>query len=114
MVHTDEPRVGRDRSLSIAQNEAVDFLCQLRRDGIIKSDESLHRRKREAVEQLQRSSRRVKVARNDRFPGAKDGDSVAVAAGEWEQSAAELEHGIRLAWKHSKKCIMRSEWKSLR
>ncbi|EOD49133.1 putative nitric oxide synthase protein [Neofusicoccum parvum UCRNP2] len=114
MVHTDEPRVGRDRSLSVAQNEAVDFLCQLRRDGIIKSDESLHRRKREAVEQLQRSSRRVKVARNDRFPGAKDGDSVAVAAGEWEQSAAELEHGIRLAWKHSKKCIMRSEWKSLR
>lgn len=114
MVHTDEARVGRNRCASIVQSEAIDFLLQLYRDGIISSEDALQRRRKEAVEQIQNSSRRVKVGRNDHFLDIKDGEMHAMAAGTWEHSAAELEHGIRLAWKHSKKCIMRSEWKSLK
>ncbi|KAK4504831.1 hypothetical protein PRZ48_002793 [Zasmidium cellare] len=87
MIHTTEPRIGWDKPLGDVKEEAEDFLKQLRRDGIIESDEELRLRRREALQGL--------------------------SNGSWDLTFSEIEHGIRLAWKHSKRCIMRSEWKNL-
>ncbi|RDA91142.1 hypothetical protein CP533_0431 [Ophiocordyceps camponoti-saundersi (nom. inval.)] len=91
MVHTDEQKVGDERTLEVVEAEAIDFLRQLRRDGIIKSDEALQKRSSAVLTEIRRTS------------------VSAVAAGIWTPTAEELEHGLRLSWKHARKCIMRSE-----
>ncbi|PHH62456.1 hypothetical protein CDD81_7103 [Ophiocordyceps australis] len=100
MTHTDEPKVGEDRSIENVEAEAIDFLHQLRRDGVIESDAALEKRltcvlneiRRDAVERVGQEGERIVVPQP------------------WHQTAEELEHGIRLSWKHARKCIMRSEY----
>ncbi|RCI11408.1 hypothetical protein L249_7145 [Ophiocordyceps polyrhachis-furcata BCC 54312] len=91
MVHTDEAKVGGERSSEVVEAEAIDFLRQLRRDGIIETDEALQKRSAAVLSQIRRTS------------------VSAAAAGIWTPTADELEHGLRLSWKHARKCIMRSE-----
>lgn len=105
MVHTTEPRVGVDNCLEQTELEAVDFLNQLRRDDIIPSDKALHER----IDQVKTDIR----ATSKIIPGPK-GKTPRLVGGTWTQTFEELEHGVRLAWKHSKRCIMRSEHLSLR
>jgi hypothetical protein len=105
MIHTTEPRVGVDSSIEQTELEAVDFLTQLRRDDIITSDKALHERIHQANTEIRASSKVI--------PGAK-GTAPTLVGGIWTQTFEELEHGVRLAWKHSKRCIMRSEHLSLK
>ena len=90
MVHTDEPRVGEERSHSDIEKEALGLLLQARRDGIIKSDDLLRMRQYMVMKEIRGGS------------------------GYWDQTFDELEYGIRLSWKHARKCIMRSEYMCLR
>ncbi|RCI09068.1 hypothetical protein L249_5101 [Ophiocordyceps polyrhachis-furcata BCC 54312] len=91
MVHTDETRVGDDdRSLEMVEAEAVDFLRQVRRDGVVENDDVLASRISAAIDEIRRTS------------------------GIWHQTPQELEHGLRLSWKHARKCIMRSEYSYLK
>ncbi|PFH62311.1 hypothetical protein XA68_14171 [Ophiocordyceps unilateralis] len=96
MVHTDEQKVGEERTSEVVEAEAVDFLRQLRRDGIIQSDEALQQRTGAVLREIRRTS-----------------ESKATA-GIWNPTAQELEHGLRLSWKHARKCIMRSEYSHLK
>jgi hypothetical protein len=105
MVHTTEPRVGIDKSDEEIELEALDFLTQLRRDGIIASDEALQARLIQVKSEIRGSAKGV--------PSAK-GEPPKLIGSPWAQTFQELEHGVRLAWKHSKRCIMRSEHLSLR
>lgn len=100
MVHTDEPKVGENRSIETIEAEAVDFLHQLRRDDMIESGIALDERVTKALDEIRRSS----IVSPD-----TDGHPVTVP-GTWHQTAEKLEHGIRLSWKHARKCIMRSEY----
>ncbi|RDA93676.1 hypothetical protein CP533_4907 [Ophiocordyceps camponoti-saundersi (nom. inval.)] len=106
MVHTDETRVGDDsRSLEIVEAEAVDFLHQLRRDGVIEDDDVLANRISAAIDEIRRTSVMALgtgEAKAKRLPGI------------WHQTSQELEHGLRLSWKHARKCIMRSEYSYLK
>lgn len=108
MIKTNEPRVGRDKPLSEVRTDAFDFLRQLRRDGILESDEHLRLRAQDVILQTERNPEVVKKKRN-----SINGDKAAVG-GPWYQTFRELEHGVRLAWKNSPKCIMRSEYQSLK
>lgn len=105
MVHTTEPRVGVDKSVEETELEALDFLIQLRRDGIIASDEALQARLVQVKSEIRGSVQGV--------PSTK-GQPPKMIGSPWDQTFEELEHGVRLAWKHSKRCIMRSEHLSLR
>ncbi|KAK2594413.1 hypothetical protein QQS21_007867 [Conoideocrella luteorostrata] len=105
MIHTDEQRVGEDRDLHEVIFEAIDFISQLSRDGLIKDNETMRRRVAQAVEEVRLKSIQVPVE-GSKLP--------RVIGGNWTQTTEELEHGIRLSWKHARKCIMRSEYSSLR
>lgn len=88
MVHTDEPKLGGEQDFHTVEAEAVDFLHQLRRDGIIKSDEALETRVTAAIEEIRRTSVVV--------PGA-DGEEPKTLPGIWHHTPGELEHGLRLS-----------------
>ncbi|EME47190.1 hypothetical protein DOTSEDRAFT_77571 [Dothistroma septosporum NZE10] len=110
MIKTNEPRVGRDQPVTAVLEQATDFLRQLRNDGIIDSDETLrHRTSQVLNEILENSSDRTEVDGSD----LSSANVQARMGGQWDPTLAELEHGVRLAWKHSQRCIMRSEYKTL-
>lgn len=110
MVHTDEQRVGIDcQNSETVESEAVDFLQQLRRDGIIKSDTALAERVQSVLNEL-----RSNVVQPPHTNGHGTKPPSEHTSGVWDQSTTELEHGVRLSWKHARKCIMRSEYNNLR
>jgi nitric oxide synthase oxygenase domain/subunit len=107
MTHINEPRVGRDRPLAEIQQEAVDFLRECRDHGIIESDETLDKRVREALVQI--SNTAIVTTVTDRDGNISEG----LAGGSWHQHPAELEYGLRAAWRNARRCIMRSEHEHL-
>ncbi len=115
MTHTDEDRVGRNRPYEQVREEAVDFLRQMHLEGLFSSLDAFHVRVREVLEEIEKSSKPGRFLE----PGS-DGPEVAatltegLVGGTWTQTHEELEFGIRQAWKHARRCIMRSEYKTLR
>jgi nitric oxide synthase oxygenase domain/subunit len=107
MTHINEPRVGRDRPLAEIQQEAVDFLRECRDHQVIESYLELDKRIREALVQI--SNTAIVSTITDR-----DGNlSQGLAGGTWYQHPAELEYGLRAAWRNARRCIMRSEHEHL-
>ncbi|KJZ79534.1 hypothetical protein HIM_01003 [Hirsutella minnesotensis 3608] len=94
MVHTDEQRVGIERDIGTVETEAIDFLHQLFRDGIIESKQALQERILTAIDEIRGSSV---------FPGDTSLKSSTAVQGTWHQTVQELEHGLRLSWKHARK-----------
>lgn len=109
MIKTNEPRIGNDKSVDAVVSDARDFLKQLRADEIFKSDDELERRTEQVITEIETNlsptwhSRQDGRARKNVMPGSPG----------WVQTYDELQHGVRLAWKHSQRCIMRSEYRSL-
>ncbi|KAK8856230.1 nitric oxide synthase [Apiospora arundinis] len=115
MKHTDEERVGRNQELNAAKQDATEFLYQLREGGIIKSEQQFNKRLAEVLREIELTST---TARHSSFHGVGSSTTqikcTGTVGGNWTQTSDELEFGIRQAWKHSRKCIMRSEYKDLR
>jgi nitric oxide synthase oxygenase domain/subunit/sulfite reductase alpha subunit-like flavoprotein len=115
MIKTVEHRVGQDRPLQAIEDEAVDFLRQLRNEGMLKSESALDQRVRGVLDEIRETSKMVPV--DDALPNEVQSDvndSQLHAGGLWQQTTAEIEFGVRVAWKHSSKCIMRSEYSNLK
>lgn len=108
MFPTTEPRAGQDRAYPEVLREGFDFLDQLRREGVIESDEQLCSRKDAIRKEVIHDT--VKTNELEHCKALSDNDSCSG----WNQTEEELLWGLRLAWKHSGKCIMRSEFSSLR
>ncbi|KAK8001459.1 nitric-oxide synthase [Apiospora marii] len=115
MKHTDEERVGRNQPVDAVKQDATDFLYQLRQGGIIQSEQDFNKRLAEALDEIELNSTTARypscIANGSDANGATRTGSVG---GNWTQTSEELEFGIRQAWKHSRRCIMRSEYKDLR
>ena len=115
MTHTDEERVGRNRPHSQVREEAIDFLQQMYREGMFSSAEALHERAQEVLAEIQRNSKEGSYqTAGAEGPEVEPLMSQGLVGGHWTQTYEELEFGIRTAWKHARKCIMRSEYKELR
>lgn len=115
MKHTDEERVGENQPLETALRDAADFLHQLRREGIIDSEQALNARGEQVFKELRDKAVYARYNAIDRTGSEVIATpSLGPVAGIWTQSFDELEFGIRQAWKHSRKCIMRSEYKDLK
>lgn len=104
LIHSDEPRVGETRPLDVVKREASGFLWQLRQEGVYTEDQ-YKARHTEVLESLEASA----VVE----PMLVDGVKTVGRTATWTQTSLELLHGIRLAWKNSRKCIMRSHFKEL-
>ncbi|ORY71769.1 nitric oxide synthase [Pseudomassariella vexata] len=115
MKHTDEERVGRNQPLDAIEKDAVDFLHQLRQAGMIDSEQALKKRIQYVIKEIKTNSVTARYnACNGVGSDSVRTPTVGIVGGNWSQTSQELEFGIRLAWKHSRKCIMRSEYKDLR
>ena len=104
LVHTDEPKVGENRPLEVVQDEASAFLWQLWQDGIYTEDRYTERRA-QVMEDIDRSAKEKIVWSQ----GAKRVGKTST----WTQTSEELRYGVRLAWRNSRKCIMRSRYQEL-
>jgi hypothetical protein len=113
MTHIDEDRVGRNQSYQQVRDEAIDFLQQMHREGIFPSTEALHSRVQEVLEEIQRNSKEGKLVQIC-SPEAEPTTTNGLVGGTWTQTFEELEFGIRAAWKHARRCIMRSEYNNLK
>ena len=98
-LHTDEPRVGENRALEVVEKEAEGFLRELHQEGYFDSDETFRSRLRCAITEI-RTGASVGIVRETKQSGP--------IGGIWHQTSAELEWGIRRAWRNARKCIMRS------
>ncbi|KAF5590959.1 nitric oxide synthase [Fusarium pseudocircinatum] len=101
MIHTDEPRVGTDRPVSIIKQEATDFLSHMWRAGLISDLSTLHLRLDHAFKEI------------DSHAAKPNKDNAERPGSPWHQSTQELEFGLKAAWKNSRRCIMRSEYDNL-
>ncbi|KAE8165694.1 nitric oxide synthase [Aspergillus tamarii] len=104
LIHSDEPRVGETRPLEVVKQEALGFLWQLRQEGVYTADQYTARH----VEVLKALEESEVIE-----PMLVDGVKTIGKTATWTQTPEELIHGIRLAWKNSRKCIMRSHYKEL-
>ena len=105
MLHTDEPRVGENRSLKPVEHEARDFLEELRLEKFFDSEEAFCERLRAVLKEI-REGATDGIIRQDRTHGK--------IGGNWLQTPAELEFGLRRAWRNSRKCVMRSHCEELK
>ncbi|GJC80567.1 nitric oxide synthase [Colletotrichum tofieldiae] len=114
MTHMDEERVGRNQSYAQVREDALDFLQQMHKDGLIDT-EQLHHRAHEVLQEIQKNSTEGKfTTASECGPEAAPAVTVGLVGGLWTQTFEELEFGLRTAWKHARKCIMRSEYNNLR
>ncbi|KAF9873654.1 nitric oxide synthase [Colletotrichum karsti] len=114
MTHLDEERVGRNQSYAQVREDALDFLQQMYKDGLL-TVEQLHHRAQEVLQEIQQNSMEGKFSTtSDHGAEASPATSDGLVGGLWTQTFEELEFGLRTAWKHARKCIMRSEYRNLR
>jgi hypothetical protein len=104
MIHSDEPRVGETRALEVVKEEASAFLWQLLKEGVY-TEEQYTARRNEVLNSLEASA----VVE----PMLVDGVKTVGKTATWTQTSQELQRGLQLAWKNSRKCIMRSHFKEL-
>ncbi|KAL8878553.1 MAG: hypothetical protein Q9198_003657 [Flavoplaca austrocitrina] len=98
-AHTDEPRVGENRALEVIEREAEGFLRELHQEDFFENDKAFEGRLDTVLAEI-RLGVRDGIVRDSRKDGA--------IGGVWHQTSAELEFGIRRAWRNARKCIMRS------
>ena len=105
MLHTDEPRIGENRALQSVEEDAKTFLQELHQENFFGSDEAFCERLRTVLKEI-----RFGAVNGNIRPNRKQGK----IGGNWTQTPAELEFGLRRAWRNSRKCIMRSHCEELK
>ncbi|MDI1486498.1 MAG: hypothetical protein OHK93_005728 [Ramalina farinacea] len=90
--------------LDVVQKEATDFLLDLREDGFFKDEETYSARLKTVLSEISGSAEGVVW---DHKTGARLGDN-------WYQTTAELEFGIKRAWRNARKCIGRNHYQELK
>lgn len=96
--------VGENRSFQAVEQEAVNFLRDLRDEGFYDSEDAFQERQKQVLREIHAGSI-TGVIREDHSYGRLGGN--------WTQTYEELEFGIRRAWRNSRKCIMRSHCEEL-
>ena len=104
-VHTDEPRIGENRALNVIEKEAEAFLREYYRENHLDDEKAFLGRLQQVLEEIE-------VGACDGI--VRDTKKSGKIGGNWYQTSAELEFGIRRAWRNSRKCIMRSHCEDLR
>lgn len=105
IIHTDEPRIGENRSIASVEHDAEGFLQELYKDGFFPSEEAFQDRVKRALYEI-RAGAVEGIIRETKEHG--------LIGGNWVQTPAEIEFGIRRAWRNSRKCIMRSHCEELK
>ncbi|KAL8722935.1 MAG: hypothetical protein Q9181_007392, partial [Wetmoreana brouardii] len=104
-VHTDEPRIGENRAIEVVEKEAEGFLQELYREHFFVNEEAFTTRLHDILLEIRTSAHNGII---------REGKQHGMIGGNWQQTPAELEFGIRRAWRNARKCIMRSHCEELK
>ncbi|KAL9005188.1 MAG: hypothetical protein Q9188_002024 [Gyalolechia gomerana] len=104
-VHIDEPRIGENRAIAVVEQEAEGFLRELYRENFFDTEEAFTDRLNDVLAQIRAGAGGGKVRATHQR---------GILGGNWLQTSAELEFGIRRAWRNARKCIMRSHCEELK
>lgn len=104
-THTDEPRIGENRALKVIEQEAEGFLRELHREQFFDSDEAFALRLASVLAEIKAGASEGVI---------REGKQHGKIGGNWQQTPAELEFGLRRAWRNARKCIMRSHCEELK
>ncbi|KAF9462533.1 nitric oxide synthase [Collybia nuda] len=104
VIHTDEPRIGENRSLAVVEKEAEDYLKDLHREGFFLDEEAFQVRLHFALYEIRAGSTEGII---------RESQERGTVGGVWTQTPGELEFGLRRAWRNARKCIMRSHCEEL-
>ncbi|KAL8982803.1 MAG: hypothetical protein Q9177_005164 [Variospora cf. flavescens] len=104
-VHTDEPRIGENRTIETVEKEAEGFLRELLQEGFFETEEAFTNRLADVLGEIR------KGAREGAIRGSRHHETLG---GNWLQTPVELEFGIRRSWRNARKCIMRSHCEELK
>ncbi|KAL8933460.1 MAG: hypothetical protein Q9216_006351 [Gyalolechia sp. 2 TL-2023] len=104
-VHTDEPRVGENRAIEVVEQEAEGFLRELYQEKFFETEEAFTHRSHEILAEIRAGACEGTI---------RDSRQQGMIGGNWSQTPAELEFGIRRAWRNARKCIMRSHCEELK
>lgn len=105
IIHTDEPRIGENRSLHLIYQEATDFLRDLYDDNVFANEAELDARLQAVHAQILHGSKEG-VTREEKIR--------TQLGGSWTQTPQELEWGLRRAWRNARKCIARNHSEELK
>ncbi|KAL8686306.1 MAG: hypothetical protein Q9218_007197, partial [Villophora microphyllina] len=105
VVHTDEPRIGENRALEVVEKEAEGFLHELHQEHFFATEENYRCRLASVLAEIRADAREGVI---------REGKRHGRIGGTWHQTSAELEFGIRRAWRNARKCIMRSHCEELK
>jgi len=104
-AHTDEPRIGENRALEVMEQEAEGFLQELHQEQLFDSDEAFAHRLDSVLAEIRAGVSEGLI---------REGKQHGKIGGNWQQTPAELEFGLRRAWRNARKCIMRSHCEELK
>ena len=104
-VHTDEPRIGENRSIEVVEKEAEGFLRELQQEHFFDTNEAFEKRLRDVLVEIRAGACQGVI---------REGHREGIIGGNWLQTSAELEFGIRRSWRNARKCIMRSHCEELK
>ena len=104
-IHTDEPRVGENRSLEIVCQEAADVLRDLYGEDSFHSEAQFEARLQEVHAEILYGATGG-IAREHKLPTRLGGN--------WTQTPGELGFGIRRAWRNARKRIARNHAEELK
>lgn len=109
MIRPLDPRVGENRSIEVIKQEAEAFLKEMLSEGLFDSSEVFEQRLKEVIKQIEGNSVKCMVwgdsAGDD---GVQRRKVQGVSSNGYVQTKEEMEWGVRIAWRNSRKCIMRA------
>lgn len=114
-----EPYVGENRPLSSIKVEAEAFLHEMYDEGLFNSQDDFDKRVQEVIAEIDAGVLETKVWEDSQeiIDGITELKRVQIEGASskgWLQTREELEWGIRVAWRNSRKCIMRTHYKYLK
>ncbi|KAL8721253.1 MAG: hypothetical protein Q9225_002030 [Loekoesia sp. 1 TL-2023] len=96
-VHSDEPRIGENRAIEAVEQEAEGFLRELHREHFYDTDEAFTERLNVALAEIRAGACEGTI---------REGHRQGTIGGNWSQTTAELEFGIRRAWRNARKSLI--------
>ncbi|TVY82956.1 Nitric oxide synthase oxygenase [Lachnellula suecica] len=115
MIRPLEPRVGENRPIAEIKTEAEAFLREMCEHGLLTTQQLEHRLQAVLTEIEAGAVDAAVWVDSTTDVGEMDRVKVdGVSSNGWAQTRDELEWGVRVAWRNSRKCIMRAHFGDLR
>lgn len=109
MIRPLEPRVGENRPVEVMKREAKAFLKEMSKEGLFPSAEDFEQRLVEVMAEIDANIVECMVWEDYSENGEIQRREVqGVSSNGYRQNRQELEFGVRVAWRNSRKCIMRA------